>query len=185
MEIILASGSKWRKRLLKKNGIDARIHVSDFKEKTMHENPRFLALYNARGKARSVLKHYKTGIIIGVDTIGVLGKSILLKPHNRTDASRMIKFIAGKKHKVISGLCVINASSKKYKEATVTTSVTFNKIRNDELKEYLDSNHWVGKAGAYAIQGRAKRFVSKIQGDVTNVIGLPIGKLMEILKQVK
>lgn len=181
--VILASGSKWRKRLLARNGIKARIHVSEFKEMERHKNPRYLAIFNARGKARMVATEYNSGVVIGVDTIGVLGKKILLKPRDRADAGRMIRMLAGTRHKVISGLCVINCKTKAEVITSVTTFITFREVEDAELEKYLDSNQWQGKAGSYAIQGRAKGFVKKIDGDVTNVIGLPIPTLKKILQK--
>lgn len=180
----MASGSPWRKRLLKKNSIFCKIHVSNFKEKLMHITPRALVMHNAKGKAEAVAKHYKNGIVVGVDTIGVLGNKILGKPKNRADAKKMIKTLSGTTHKVISGLCVVNARSGKKSCASVTTKVTFRKISGAELEKYLDSGHWKGKAGSYAIQGRAKGFVKKIEGDITNVIGLPVKKFKKMLAKI-
>lgn len=184
--IILASKSPWRKRLLKKNGIVCRIHISKFKELKNHKNPRKMVLYNAIGKARDVSRHYKNknAIIIGVDTIGVCKGRILGKPLDRDHARKMIKMLAGTTHKVISGLCIIDAKSGRQFRAVETTKVTFRKVSKAEIEAYLDSNHWKGKAGSYAIQGRAKGFVRQVQGDITNVIGIPIEKLKKMLEKI-
>lgn len=179
--IILASRSPWRKRLLKKHGISCHIHASSFKELKHHRDPKFLVLYNAAGKAAEVAQHYKNAIIIGVDTIGVLGKWIIGKPRNRSEAKKMLMRLSSKMHRVISGLCVIDTKSGRKYSATVTTKVIFKKISPDSLNRYLQTNQWRGKAGAYAIQGAAKKFVSRIEGDLTNVIGIPIGCLKKIL----
>lgn len=184
MTIILASGSPWRKRLLRRHGIDCKIHVSNFKEKFKGTNFRLLAIYNAVGKAKAIAKHYKNGIIIGVDTIGILGKKLLFKPKHRADAARMIRTLSGHRHKVISGLCVMNVGTGKIIKTAVSTHVTFRKVSESELERYLDSMHWKGKAGAYAIQGRARGFVEKIEGDITNVVGLPIETLKKCLAKV-
>lgn len=181
-KVILASGSEWRKRLLKKHGIDARIYVTDFKEKTRGMPPRTLAIYNACGKARVACKKFPDSIVIGVDTIGFLGKSIILKPQNRQHAAQMLRKLSGTTHKVISGLCILWPLGR-YKTA-VTTHVTFKKIAEPQLQRYLDSNQWVGKAGAYAIQGRAKGFVEAIRGDTTNVIGIPVSTVKAQLSKI-
>lgn len=184
LPIILASGSKWRKRLLKRHGIKVKTHASAFDEVRKHISPRKVAILNACGKAREVSSFYKRGVIIGVDTIGIFRGKILGKPKNRNEAKKMLTLILGKTHRVISGLCILHiASGKKYITA-VTTKVTFRKISEQELENYLDSKEWKGKAGSYAIQGRAKKFVKKIEGDITNVVGLPIGKLKKILKEI-
>lgn len=183
-QIILASGSPWRKRLLKRHGIKVTAHPSSFDEVRQHDAPKEIAILNACGKALEVASFYKRGIIIGVDTIGVFRGKILGKPRNRNEAKKMLALILGKTHLVISGLCILDiASNKKYRTA-VTTKITFRKITERELENYLDSNEWKGKAGSYAIQGRAKKFVKKIKGDITNVIGLPIEKLKKILKKI-
>lgn len=179
--IILASRSPWRKCLLKKHGIDCRIHAGKFKELKKHKNPRTLVLYNACGKAREVAKHYKNAIVIGVDTVGVLGKSIIGKPKNRCDAARILKKLFGRTHRIFSGLCVIDAGSGAMRKTVVVTKLTFKRVSARDLERYLDTNQWRGKAGAYAIQGYAKKFVEKIDGDKNNVVGVPVKALEEIL----
>lgn len=140
---------------------------------------------NAIGKARDVAERAKNAIIIGVDTIGVLRGKILGKPKNRREAERMLRKVFGNTHRVITGLCVMNLFHKKNRTAVVTTRVTFRKVTPREFKDYLDSGEWKGKAGAYAIQGRAKKFVEKIEGDVTNVVGVPISALKKILRKIQ
>lgn len=183
-QIILASGSPWRKRLLKKHGISCKVHVSRFQEKIHHKNPRILVLHNACGKADTVARHYKNAVVIGVDTIGVYRGKILGKPANRKQARAMLQFLSGATHRVISGVCVIDTATGKKIMTAVTTKITFRKIGEVELEKFLDSGHWKGKAGSYAIQGRAKGFVKKIDGDVTNVVGLPVFVLKKILRKL-
>lgn len=188
-QLVLASASPWRKRLLKKYGIKCRIHISKFKEILKHVSPRHLVLHNATGKALDVAQNYKNvsqnAIIIGVDTVGVLNGKILGKPKDRAHAKRMIKMLAGTTHEVISGLCVIDVKKGKKICSAETTKITFRKVSEAELEKYLDSNHWKGKAGSYAIQGRAKGFVSRIDGDITNVIGIPIERLKKMLRKIQ
>lgn len=171
---------------MKKHGIACKIHVSDFEEVLEHDTPRHVVIHNARGKAEKVAKHYegKNMVIIGVDTIGVFGDKILTKPKGRADAKRMLQFLSGKKHRVISGLCVINAQTGKKISTAVTTKVVFRKVGEEELEKYLDSGQWKGKAGSYAVQGRAKGFVERMEGDITNVVGIPIETLKKILKKI-
>jgi len=182
--LILASGSLWRRRLLKKHGIPCKVLLSRFEEHIHHQNPRTLVVHNASGKAVSVARHFKNAIVIGVDTVGVLSGRILGKPKNRQVARRMLRALSGTTHRVISGLCVIDTRTGKKITTAVTTKITFRKILPDELEKYLDSGHWKGKAGSYAIQGRAKGFVAKIDGDITNVVGLPIPTLKKILRKL-
>lgn len=135
------------------------------------------------GKAREVASRMKNAIVIGVDTIGVLHGKILGKPKNRQEAELMLKKVFGNTHKVITGLCVMNSHNNKMRTAVVATRVTFREVTPRELKDYLDSGEWKGKAGSYAIQGRAKKFVKKIEGDVTNVVGVPMKRLMGLLQK--
>jgi MAF protein len=159
--------------------------VSRFQEKVRHRNPDLLALYNACGKAKAVSRHYRNAVIIGVDTIGVLNGKILGKPANRGEAASMLRKLSGKTHRVISGLCVIDTATGKRMTETVVTKVTFRKITEGELEKYLDSGQWKGKAGSYAIQGRAKKFVKRIDGDRANVVGLPVFALKDILLKMQ
>jgi septum formation protein len=208
-EVVLASGSLWRRRLLKKKGIDCKVHVSRFEEQAEPQPPQSgarrgllkikcdrreqhfiigakkLAAHNARGKAESVAKHHKNAIVIGVDTIGVYKNQILGKPADLSAARKMLQTLCGHTHRVISGLHVIDTVSGKHHSEVCITKVTFRKFTPEELEKYLKSNHWKGKAGAYAIQGRAKGFVEEIDGDITNVIGLPIETLQKILAKIK
>lgn len=182
IQIILASGSRWRRRLLKKHGILCKVHVSRFEEKIHHQNPRVLVLHNACGKAFAVAKHYKNAVVIGVDTIGVFKGKILGKPKNRQAAKKMLASLSGNTHRVVSGLCVVHTGTGKKITTAVTTKISFRKIPPEALEKYLDNGQWKGKAGSYAIQGRAKGFVKKIEGDVTNVVGLPVFALKKILQ---
>lgn len=196
--LILASGSIWRKRLLKKHGFTVKVIVSDFDEIKKAQNPAFIPFYNAFGKASTVRekilsdresheqkknKSLTHTWIIGVDTIGAHGKKILLKPTDKADARRMLLSLSGTTHYVITGLVLMNAQTGISYSTVVKTAVTFKDVQKDELERYLDSNQWVGKAGSYAIQGRAKGFVKKIDGDTSNVVGLPIPEFIQLCAQ--
>lgn len=196
--LILASGSIWRKRLLKKHGFTVKVIVSDFDEIKKAQNPAFIPFYNAFGKASTVREKIISDIqsheqkknksfthtwIIGVDTIGAHGKKILLKAKDKADARRMLLSLSGTTHYVITGLVLMNAQTGISYSTVVKTAVTFKDVQKDELERYLDSNQWVGKAGSYAIQGRAKGFVKKIDGDTSNVVGLPIPEFIQLCAQ--
>ena len=180
-KIILASGSKWRRRLMKKWNIPCEVYVTDFEEIKKGE-PRKVVMYNAVGKATETAKRFPDSIVIGVDTIGVLKKEILTKPDDRAHAREMLKKLSGSTHEVLTGLCLIYKAQRKKKTLVVRTGVTFKKVSDAAIEKYLSSGQWKGKAGAYAIQGRAKGFVDEIDGDFTNVVGLPMLTLIKILK---
>lgn len=182
LPIILASASPWRKRLLEKKAVHCRIFVSNFKELKVHRSPRFLVLYNAGGKAREAANKFPASLVIGVDTIGVVKKKILGKPKSRAHAARMLRQLAGSTHSVFSGVHIINTKTGQSVAAVVETKLRFRKILPQELARYLDSNQWKGKAGAYAIQARAKGFVEKIEGDLDNVVGIPVKIVKRMIK---
>lgn len=179
LPLILASTSLWRKRLLQKHGYRVKSCESGFKEMKGGKDPKKLVLFNARGKAMAVFEQYPTAIIVGVDTVGWFKGKVLEKPKGRREAARMLSGLFGHTHQVITGLCVIRGAQKIMHAET--TRVTFRKVSPLELEAYLDSGEWKGKAGSYAIQGRAKKFVEKIDGELTNVVGLPVKVLEKML----
>ena len=120
-------------------------------------------------------------IIIGCDTVVVYDGELMGKPRDKSDAVRMLKKLNGTTHEVISGICV-RTKDKLYSES-VTTYVTFRHLTDEEINSYVEKCNPVDKAGAYGIQEAAGAFVSKIDGDFYNVVGLPLCRLCEILKK--
>lgn len=182
-KIILASMSPRRKELLEKTGLKFKVIKSNFKEYvdpklTPHELVRKLSLE----KASVVFDNYKDSIIIAADTIVVCQKIILGKPKNKIDAQDMLEFLSGKVHFVITGFTIINGNNviTKSKE----TKVWMRKISKSEIDSYIKTKEPYDKAGAYAIQGKAKKFIEKTEGDFFNAVGLPIYTLMEELKNL-
>jgi len=190
-QIILASKSPRRIDLLTEIGLEFSTYSPDFHEKTTiapGETAHDLALHNALGKAQEASRHYKNAIIIGVDTVGESHGHILGKPTSRKDAERLIRLISNTKHKVISGVAVINTKSGRTLRtltATTETLVTMEKMDEKDIKAYIDSGEGDDKAAAYAIQGKGALFVKKIEGDYFNVVGLPIYTLKKLLKSFK
>ncbi len=183
MKLILASQSPRRKKLLKEIGLKFIIHPSNFAEHTAHVSPEKLALKNAEGKAKDVAKNHKKGLVLGVDTIVVCKNQILGKPKNKKDALRILNLLSGTTHKVISGLCLIDAKTKKKILGAETTAVTIDHLTKKERLAYVASKEGEDKAAGYAIQGIGSLFIKKINGDYFNVVGLPIFKLKKMLKK--
>ncbi len=121
-------------------------------------------------------------VIISADTVVELDGKILGKPKDKVEAVNMLKRLSGKTHNVIS--CVTVMIGNRHITKAVTTEVTFNNIDDDEIKAYIKTNESMDKAGAYGIQGRASKFVSKINGDYFNVVGLPVCTLYTMLKEL-
>ena len=183
-EIILASASPRRKKLLKLLDIDFEIIVSNCEEifddkLSVYENLKNVAY----SKAYDVFKNNEDKLVIGADTIVYLEDRILLKPKDKDDEREMIKSLSGKTHSVISGISVI--TKEKSISTAVETKVTFKELNKEEIEEYINTNEPYDKAGGYAIQGIAGKFISKIEGDYFNVVGLSISTLYDMLKEFR
>lgn len=132
---------------------------------------------HAAGKARSV--HAPGAVTLGVDTTVHLGGRVYGKAAGRDDARAMLAELAGRTHRVISGLCLLGDGPEVVEHAT--TDVTFRALSAAEIDAYLDSEEWDGRAGSYAIQGLGARLVARIEGDYLNVVGLPAALLIDTL----
>ncbi len=184
MRLILASASPRRKELITKiSGITVDVIPSNAEEKTTQTNPARYAMELAQIKARSVFNEHG-GVVLGADTVVAVDGEILGKPKNAQDAERMLKKLCGRTHSVITGLCVIseNGSACDYEE----TRVTFAPYDKERIGEYIKSGSPFDKAGGYGIQDEAiKAIALAVDGDLDNVIGLPVKKVEEILKQFR
>lgn len=181
MKLVLASGSPRRKEILNYLNIPFEIVVSDFEEKidenkSLEEEIKRLS----KGKASTVFKENKNATIIGADTIVTINNKILGKPKDKQEAYRMLKFLSGNKHTVITGVTIIS------KDITdtfaVLSDVYFNVLKDEEINEYIATGEPMDKAGAYAIQGFGSKFIHKIDGDYYAVMGLPISEIYKRLK---
>ena len=177
--IILASGSPRRHELLKKLCSNFKIEVSDAKEVQNDLEPKLLAIENAKLKAQAVAAKNPKDIVIGADTIVVLNGKIFGKPKNPADAEQMLAQLAGKMHEVISGIAIICADGKIFTDFDVT-EVYFGEMTAEEIKNYVATGEPLDKSGSYALQGGATKFIEKIHGDWSNVVGLPVYKLKKL-----
>jgi septum formation protein len=133
-------------------------------------------------KARDVAAKNPKSLVIGADTVVVVDDKILGKPRDRADAARMLKFLSGRTHQVYTGICVIFDEAEH--SAYECTDVTFGSLADDVISRYVSSGEPMGKAGAYAIQGRGAVLIESICGCYFNVVGLPIHKLSDILNDL-
>ena len=188
IRIILASKSPRRKELLSRILNDFEIIPSNFDEKTINEkNPEKLVELLSKFKGEDVFLRIQPNndcIIISSDTLVFLNEELLGKPKTKEEAFTMLKKLQNNKHTVYTGLFVLINKNKKMKEILIhsKTDVFFKKLTDKEILDYIESENTLDKAGAYAIQGKAKAFVNKIEGNIETVIGLDIEKLKEILK---
>jgi septum formation protein len=121
-------------------------------------------------------------VVLGVDTVVALGGRVYGKPVDRADAEATLRILAGRTHRVLSGVCVIEGE--RVRTAAALTEVRFQPLDERILAWYLDSEEWRERAGGYAIQGRGAALVAGIDGDYFNVVGLPVGTLQELLPQL-
>ncbi|MDF7826571.1 Maf family protein [Pontiellaceae bacterium B12227] len=178
-KLILASASPRRRELAALLGLDFEVQVPDIDEtQKTNELPRLYAERMAREKAAAVDADAET-VLIAADTIVVQGNCTLGKPRNDADAFEMLNGLSGQSHQVITGVCVKKGS---YSQViSVVTEVIFRSLDREEIIRYIASGCPMDKAGAYAIQGGAAHMVKEIRGSYTNVVGLPLCELHELL----
>lgn len=184
MRFILASGSPRRRELLLKAGFDFETRVSHVEE--MHragESPEQYVSRLAADKTLAVAKSASPGsLVLGADTEVVIDGQILGKPADSEDAARMLQLLAGRVHRVITGICLVTAPHRIEALKHDVTSVTFRAMDEEEIRDYVASGEPMDKAGAYGIQGLASKFVTRIEGSYFNVMGLPVHLVYEMLK---
>ena len=180
--IILASASPRRKEILSKLGVPFEIQVSTCDENIGVEDPSDMVEQLSKLKADDVAKRNPDALVIGADTVVSYGNSILGKPKDREDAIGMIKMISGHEHHVYTGVTIVIPG-----EDTVSfvesTCVKVAEMSDVEIERYVDSGEPMDKAGAYAIQGLFAPYITGIEGDYYNVVGLPIASVYSILKR--
>ena len=186
--IVLASASPRRQELLRNAGIPFVAHPADIDETLRSgESPRNCAERLAREKALAVSQTRTQDWVLGADTIVVVDDNILGKPRDRDDAMRMLRLLSGRTHNVVTGVCLVSPASAESQSKPRTTSestlVSFCKISEEEIREYVATGEPMDKAGAYAIQGMASRWIPRIEGDYSNVVGLPVALVYRMLRE--
>ena len=181
MNLILASQSPRRKELLGLLGIPFTVQVSDADE-TMQPGkaPAQQVAEVSRRKALAI-RACPEDVVLAADTIVVCDNEILGKPKDYADACRMLRLLSGRTHQVMTGMTVRTAD--KLVSCTEITDVTFRSLSDKEISRYVDSGEPMDKAGAYGIQGGAAIFAEKLCGDYYNVMGLPVCRLVQILRE--
>jgi septum formation protein len=134
----------------------------------------------AQEKALAVSRNRPQDIVLGADTVVVIDGQILGKPTDPADATRMLRMLSGREHQVITGVCIV--ASGRPSLASETTKVTMSEIPEKEIADYVATGEPMDKAGAYAIQGIASRWIPRIEGDYSNVVGLPVALVYRMLR---
>jgi septum formation protein len=174
--LILASRSPQRRAILEQLGVEFRVEEPRVEE--VHSgDPRGVVLENALRKARSVPARAGQPVV-GVDTAVVLDGRLFGKPGDRAEAETFLRRLSGRGHEVVSGIALCRDGEER--SSLAVTRVRFRLLEQGELDWYLDSGEWEGRAGGYAIQGRGAALVAGIEGDYSNVVGLPVTALLEL-----
>ena len=189
MTLVLASASPRRQALLRNAGIAFTVQPADIDESPRDgESPVECAQRLAREKALAVFRSRPQDCVLGADTIVVVEENILGKPRDATDAARMLRLLSGRTHDVITGVCLVGPVGKlttedrELRTASETTRITMCEVSDEDISEYIATGEPMDKAGAYAIQGRASRWISRIEGDYSNVVGLPVALVYRMLQ---
>ena len=183
-KIILASQSPRRRELLKEicHGVDSlspdydeKIDTDVFSEKII-EN---IALNKALSLAKSVPED---SLILSADTVVVLDGKILGKPEDKDDALRMLKDLSGKTHRVVTSVSIFDVKTQKHTTRSTTSFVTFSDLTEEQIKNYIETKNPLDKAGSYGIQELEEGFVTEVKGSFTNIVGLPLETVKEMLE---
>jgi septum formation protein len=210
--IVLATASPRRQELLRNAEIPFVVQAADIDETPLAgEAPHDCAERLAYAKALAVWKTRLQDVVLGADTIVVIDETILGKPRDEEDAVRMLRMLSGRVHRVITGVCVVGPGVRgqglgasgdlpdtrgvpdeilrnencELRTASETTLVTMTEISDDEIRAYVATREPMDKAGAYAIQGIASRWIPRIEGDYSNVVGLPVALVYRMLRATR
>jgi len=179
--LVLASASPRRQELLRNAGIAFAVQPAHIPEDPLPgEDAKACAERLAREKARAVAQKRPHDTVLGADTVVVVDNQILGKPTDASDAARMLFMLSGREHQVITGVCLVVKGQTSV--ASETTSVTMSEISEKEIADYIATGEPMDKAGAYAIQGMASRWIPRIEGDYSNVVGLPVALVWKMLR---
>ncbi|MEI2703515.1 MAG: Maf family protein [Baekduia sp.] len=172
--VVLASGSPQRRRILEDLGLDFEVMVPDVPEREAGD-PEEVAVANAVAKVRAVSGDF----VVGCDTVVATEAGLWGKPRDEEDALRTLEHLSGRTHRVVSGLAVRRDGA--LSTAVETTFVTFRTLEGPERHKHVAKGEWRGRAGGYAIQGSGAVLVERIEGDLLNVIGLPVQALLRLV----
>jgi septum formation protein len=179
--LILASSSPRRAELLRAAGIEFAIRIPDIDETRLpDESPRNYALRLSREKAMAVPKAEE--LVLGADTIVIINNEIAGKPADLDDARRMLNSLSGRRHEVLTAVTLIRGE--RVLSEVESTLVSFYRMSEEEIEWYISTGEPMDKAGAYGIQGYASRFVDRIEGNYSNVVGLPVNLIYQMAKRL-
>lgn len=182
-KLVLASASPRRQQLLQELGLPFEVVTSDFPELSPIEapwmSPPELARFNALGKAGSTQLKHPQQVILAADTVVALGSTVLGKPVDQAQAHDFLRQLSGRTHEVCTGLALAHPENGSA-SLVARTRVTFRRLTSAQIKNYLSKVHVLDKAGAYAVQEESDMIIAKVEGSISNVMGLPIEALAKL-----
>jgi septum formation protein len=183
MRLVLASSSPRRAELLRAAGIAFDVLPVDLDERLLpREKPKDYVRRLAEAKAAAAAARTPDAVVIGADTTVVIRKQVLGKPSGRPDAERMLRMLSGQSHDVLTGVCV--RMGPRDLSRVEQSRVRMAALSDAEIAWYLNTGEAMDKAGGYAVQGLASRFITSIDGSYSNVVGLPVAAVYDLLKQL-
>lgn len=184
MRLILASASPRRKELLERIGVTFDIIPAKGEEVITKEQPDEVVMELSKQKAQEIAGTAEADVLVlGADTVVAYEGKILGKPKDETDAFKMLSMLSGKEHEVYTGVALIDNRDGSVENFFERTKVTMYPISEKEIRDYIAGGEPMDKAGAYAIQGIGAKFIQKIEGDYSNVVGLPVGRIYQEIKR--
>jgi septum formation protein len=188
LPVVLASGSPRRRELLARAGVRFDVHVPDVpEERAAGETPEAFAIRLALAKAVAVARRLGPApprVVLAADTIVVEGDDVLGKPRDASEALAHLRRLVGRRHRVLTAVAVVESAGLAARHSLVESGVTLRAAGADELAAYVATGEPMDKAGAYAAQGEGRRFITRIEGSETNVIGLPLDESLALLRAV-
>ena len=181
MRVVLASRSPQRREILERLGVAFEVVVPEVEE-VGEGDPEAAVLESAGRKARAVSA--PGALVLGCDTEVVVAGRVLGKPADENQAHRYLELLSGRSHAVLSGLALLGPQPEELRQGVATSAVTFRELTAEEIERYLRSGEWRERAGGYAVQGLGSTLVERIEGDVSNVIGLPVALLLELAPEL-
>jgi septum formation protein len=185
MPLVLASASPRRQELLRNAGIDFVTQPTNIPEVPWKgEKASDFAQRMARQKALAILPERPDDCVLGADTIVIVDGEILGKPHDEADAARMLRLLSGRTHQVTTAVCLAGPLGIGFEDGrSETTLVTMSDLSHEDIRSYIATGESRDKAGAYGIQGIASRWITRIEGDYFNVVGLPVALVCRMLRE--
>ncbi len=190
MKVVLASASPRRRELLEQIGLAFEVKESNVRERITSTVPAGIVCELSTQKAEAVLQtmdgESDKVLVIGADTLVACDNKILGKPRDKEHARQMLRFLSGRAHQVYTGVCMLYKTPTGLKTRTFyeVTQVTFSKMSEGEIDAYVATKEPLDKAGAYGIQGVCARYIQGIEGDYNNVVGLPLGRVYQEIKEI-